>query len=734
MDEAVTTASLPDPRQALQWALQRLCQMQGARLDPMQLQAGLQSLTASDSPAQQLGNLCRFLAKPRPVFLKTPDRAQVPMLVCHPEVGWAIVVDHTPLGQWVLQTPKGTGPVDEDSLRGLCATVQMGPRLQLGLNLFKKGQDEGFFSHVRETLMLYKSELLEATLASAFIGVLALATSLFSMQVYDRVIPTRGEYTLIVLALGVMLSIFIEMGMKFARSHVMDYVAVGLDNRLSREVFDRLMRLRVDQVPNSVGSLAAQIRGYEQVRGFYTASTLFTLIDLPLALLFCVVIAAIASPWVAAVPLVFAVIAVFIGLSVRKKIMAHARDGAALSNLKTGLLVEAVEGIETIKSGSGGWRFLSRWVGVNAQTIHNDLKSRSASESVSYFSVAIQQISYALLVIVGALVVMQGHMTQGALIASSILSGRILAPILAIPGLLVQYAHAKAALEGLEKLYHLKTDHDGVDNPLTPEILRGQFDLVDVKFAYRDTPPVLDIPRLSIQPGERIVVLGPIGAGKSSLLRVLSGLYHPTEGQVRLDGLDIAHIHRQILNERVGYLQQDHRLFQGSLRDNLLVGMSDPGDEVILAAMRRTGMDRIVASHPKGLDRLIAEGGKGLSGGQKQLVAFTRLMLCQPAVYLLDEPTATMDDEQEKRCLQLLAQEAQAGKTMVMVTHKPSLLPLATRIIVVLGNRIVLDGPRDAVLQQLQKGQLQTPAQSQPPSPESSTAAQGVSPVLPVQP
>jgi ATP-binding cassette subfamily C protein LapB len=436
------------------------------------------------------------------------------------------------------------------------------------------------------------------------------------------------------------------------------------------------------------------------------------------------------------VPLVFAFIAIFIGLSIRKKIMAYARDGAALSNLKTGLLVEAVEGIETIKSGSGGWRFLARWISVNAQTIHNDLKSRGTSESVSYFSAAIQQISYALLVIVGALLVMQGHMTQGALIASSILSGRILAPILAIPGLLIQYAHAKAALEGLEKLYQLKTDHHGIDQALTPETLRGQFELVDVKFAYGDNPPVLDIARLSIQPGERLVILGPIGAGKSSLLRLLTGLYPPTSGQVRLDGLDLAQIHRQILNEQIGYLQQDHRLFQGSLRENLLVGMPDPGDQAILAAMRRTGMDRIVASHPKGLDRQISEGGKGLSGGQKQLLAFTRLMLCSPSVYLLDEPTATLDDEQEKRCLQLLAQEAQAGKTLIMVTHKPSLLPLATRVLVVVGNRIVLDGPRDAVLQQLQKNAAQATnattaaAADVPPEPaQTGPAAHGLAPV-----
>jgi ATP-binding cassette, subfamily C, bacterial LapB len=493
----------------------------------------------------------------------------------------------------------------------------------------------------------------------------------------------------------------------------MDYVIVGLDNRLSREIFNRLLQLRVDQIPASVGSLAGQMRGYEQVRGFYTASTLFTLIDLPLAVIFIVVIMLVASPWVAVVPLIFGGVALFIGFSIRKKIMGQAKEGAALSNMKTGLLVEAVEGIETIKAGSGGWKFLSRWIGVNGKTIESDLKMRGATESVGYLSATVQQISYAALVVAGSIVVMQGHMTMGALIASSILSGRILAPIMAIPGLLVQHAHAQAALEGLEKLYTLKTDHHGTDRPLVPSQIHGYYALSDIKFAYGDNPPALVVPKLEIHPQERIAILGPIGAGKSTLLRLLSGLYHPQEGRVLLDNLDLAHINRQVVSQYVGYLQQDHRLFQGTLRENLLIGLPDPGDDALLTAMRRTGMDRFVASHPKGLDRAIMEGGKGLSGGQKQLVAFTRLVLCSPSVMLLDEPTATMDDEQERRCLQVLAQEAQAGKSMVIVTHKPSVLPLVTRIIVIAGNSIVIDGPRDTVLQKLQENNAQQQAAAQ---------------------
>lgn len=702
--------------QQLLWAMQRLSQMQSGQLDVMRLKAGADLLSASATTQQNLAVLCHHLDKPKPKFLKKPDRIHLPMLAFHAQAGWGVVVDRAADGRWVVQTPQGPAAFAQEELHNACAVLQLGTKVNLGFGLFINTDESlGFFSHVRNTLMLYKRELIEGCIASGFIGFLALATSLFSMQVYDRVIPTRSEYTLIILSVGVLFSILIELAMKFARSHVMDYVAVGLDNRLSREIFDRLLQLRVDQVPNSVGSLAGQIRGYEQVRSFYTATTLFTLIDLPLALLFTLVIAIIASPWVALVPLVFGIVSIYMGLSIRKRIMQLAKESAALSNLKTGLLVEAVEGIETIKAGSGGWKFLSRWVSVNSQTVMGDLKTRGATESVGYYSASVQQISYAALVVVGSLMVMQGHMTMGAMIASSILSGRILAPIMALPGLLVQYSHAQAALEGLERLYTLKTDHHGVEEPLTPSQLKGDYALNDIKFAYGDNPPALLLPKLSIRPGERIAVLGPIGAGKSSLLRLLSGLYQPQEGQVLLDGLDLSHINRQVVNLMVGYLQQDHRLFQGTLRDNLLIGLPDPGDEVLLNAMRRTGMDRFVASHPKGLARVISEGGKGLSGGQKQLVAFTRLILCQPNVYLLDEPTATMDDEQERRCLQVLAEEAQTGKTMVIVTHKPAVLPLSTRIIVVVGNKVVLDGPRDAVLQQLKQGPTPAaPAQAAP--------------------
>jgi ATP-binding cassette subfamily C protein LapB len=689
-----------------EWAMQRLAQMQGTTVDVLSLRASLAQVDAHTAPLLQFKKIAMAMGLNEPLLLEAPDRAHLPLLCHTDELGWTVVIDCDPTDQWVLVNVDGQHTLAQDALTGKVALIKFNPHddaQKLAQAMGEKPAMKTFSQQLQQTLRQYRLPMIEAGLASAFIGLIALATSLFSMQVYDRVIPSRSEYTLIVLSLGVLLSILIEYAMKLARSHLMDYVVVGFDHRLSREVFQQLMNLRVDQVPSSVGSLAGQLRGYEQVRSFYTANTLFTLIDLPMGVLFLVIIALIASSVVALVPLVFGGIALYVGFRIRSKIKDLAKESAALSNMRTGLLVEAVEGIETIKAGSGGWKFLSRWIHYNKMTIQGDLRMRSATESVGYLSAVLQQMSYAGLVVTGSLMVMQGHMTQGALIACSILSGRILAPIMALPGLLVQHSHASAALEGLERLYTLQSDNHGIQNPLVPTHIKGHYQLTDVQFAYGQNPPVITAPKLEIKPGERIAIVGPIGAGKSTLLRMLSGMYHPQKGSILIDGLELGHVSRQLLSQKVGFLQQDHRLFQGSLRENLLIGLPDPGDVVLFAAMTRTGMDRIVGSHPKGLERPIMEGGKGLSNGQKQLVAFTRLILCNPDILLLDEPTATMDDMQERQCMAVLAEEASAGKTLVIVTHKPSTLALVNRIIVVAGSAIVLDGPRDTVLQQLQQ-------------------------------
>lgn len=705
------------------WALQRMAKMQGTRVDMLPFKGAEKRVSDSKNPLDALKEICKQMKWEQPRYLLLPDRAHLPLLTYTEAHQWALVVDRDPKGQWVLAKENGLIQVSEQDLKGRLVKINFSKGASLTWRLLKgRAEKITFFDHIRATLRIHKTELVEASVASMFIGVLALATSLFSMQIYDRVIPTRGEETLVVLAVGVMLTILIELAMKFARSNIMDHVVVGMDARLTREIFQRLMQVRVDQMPTTLGSLAGQMRGYEQLRNFYTASTLFALIDIPMAFCFIALVMWIATPWLGIVPAVAGLMVLVLGLTMRSQTKQHAKDGAAMANLKTGLLVEAVDGIETIKAGSGGWNFLSRWIDVNSSTIQNELKMRRTTEGVNYWIVSIQQLGYAGLVVAGALLVMSGEMTMGALIACSILSGRIMSPLMTLPNLMVQHAHAQAALEGIERLYELKADNDGIDQPLVPDHLEGQFKLEGVKFAHGDHPPALLVNKLQIQPLERIAVVGPIGAGKSTLLRMLSGLYHPQEGRILLDGLDMSHIQPQVLNEHIGYLQQDHRLFQGTLRENLLIGLPDPGDEAILKVMRRTGMDQFVAKHPKGLERPINEGGKGLSGGQKQLLAFTRLLLCNPTIYLLDEPTATMDDEQERKCIQVLQEEIQNKKTLVVVTHKTSVLALVDRIIVIAGNQMVMDGPREVVLNQIRQGGAQSKAHMGPATQTASSA------------
>lgn len=631
-----------------------------------------------------------------PEILEQPDAAFLPLLAYRSDLGWGVIDSQTPQKSWNFRQADKQVPTRADEL----ALVL---RIRLKEDHVKQ-RKASFSDLLKSDLGNYKGILAEAVIATFLINMLALAVSLFSMQVYDRVIPTRSEYTLIILASGVFLVILFEAFMKFSRSRIMDKVVVGLDQYLSREVFQRLLKVRIDQMPGSVGSMAAQMRGYEQVRSFFTASTLFGLVDLPMTIIFVSLVAFIGSPLVAVVPVIAAAIAIAMGLIARKRINAIAAEGATASYYKTGLLVEAVEGVETIKAGAGSWKFLSRWLDVLNVTIKNDLDMKHANDNLTYFTQMLQQVSYVGIVIVGSFVVMQGDMTMGGLIACSILGGRVLAPVMSIPNLLVQYAHAKAAKLNIESLFALEQDNHGVAYPLSPTHIKGAYQCDGLTFNYKDNDrAAITIPQLTIKPGERVAILGPIGSGKSTLLKVLSGLYAPTEGRVLLDGLDIHQISRDTLSERLGYLQQDHRLFQGTLRENLLIGMAAPNDDVLQETLHRTGLINLVSSHSSGLDLPISEGGKGLSGGQKQLVAFTRLLLTKPDVFLLDEPTASMDNRQEQRCLQVLRQELTTGQTFIVSTHKTALLDLVDRLIIMDNQRIIIDGPKQAVLDELRK-------------------------------
>jgi ATP-binding cassette subfamily C protein LapB len=359
---------------------------------------------------------------------------------------------------------------------------------------------------------------------------------------------------------------------------------------------------------------------------------------------------------------------------------------------------------------------LSRWMKTTDDARDNDLQMRNVSEHSQHLAASLQQVSYTLLVAGGALMVSRGEITQGALIACSILSGRVLTPVSAIPGLLVQWAHAKAALQGLDRLWALQDDHHGQEQPVVVGGIRGEYKFEGVVSNY-GAKKALSVPALSIRPGEKIGILGPIGAGKTTLLRLLSGMYKPQEGRILLDDVDIAHLSKPLLAENLGYVQQDGRLFAGTLRDNLILGQLDPGDDVILETARKTGLlQAVIAANPKGLQQEIFEGGTGLSGGQRQLVNLTRAFLRKPKIWLLDEPTASMDRALEQQVTQALRAAIGPLDTLVLVTHKGEMLELVDRVMVVANQQLVLDGPKAQVLQKLQTPPPQPQAQPQPPA------------------
>ena len=686
----------------LLFSLARLAQLQGEAADRVALHEAA-TAAAGQEPAAQIATVCRHLQVKPAQWLRTPDASAVPALLYQAERGWGILRGLNAQGQWVAQW------VDTESNAWIEFHLDPGALADhriARLRLVKpyEATNSPVLRLIRQELVSNKKKLLDAALGGIVINLIALATSFYSMQVYDRVVPTGASQTLLVLTLGVVFATLFELVAKRVRSSLYEGLIDAVDQRLSRAVYLRFLAIRLDQLPSSVGNLAAQIRGYESVRSFLTTLTSQLMVDAPFALLFLLLIGLI-SGTLALIPGVFFVLSACIGMYYRKQVEAFARKATAAGNRKTGLLVEAVEGAETIKSGQGGWRMLSRWMQTTDEARDHEMQTRAIQEHVQHLMGTFQQISYILMVACGALMVSKGELTMGGLIACSILSGRVLTPAGMIPNQLVQWAHTKAALKGLDRLWALQDDHHGMDQPLVPASIQGAYRFEEVSSAY-GANKALEIKALTIQPGEKIGVIGPVGGGKTTLLRLLSGMYKPQGGRILLDDMELSHISKPVLAHSIGYLQQDGRLFSGSLRENLVLGMVDPGDTAILEAARRTGLlQTVITSHPKGLQQEIFEGGTGLSGGQRQLVNLTRVFLREPAIWLLDEPTASMDSVLETQVTQALKQSLQTPHTLVLVTHKSELLELVDRLIVIAGHQIIMTGPKKEVLARLQTPQ-----------------------------
>ena len=625
-----------------------------------------------------------------------PRPNQFPLMMLLPEKGWVIaeqwesldsVRTSGPAGSRVMLVPEGASfysmkiPQLRDRSGG-----------QKAIDVFWRA------------LLLRKGIFVSAIVATVLVNLIGLATALFSMQVYDRVIPRGGFSTLYVMTVGVLIALALDFLLRTTRSLMIEREAAKIDAEVSEYFFARAQAVRLDARQGGIGTMASQIRGWEQIRGLMSSASIFLIADLPFALFFIFVIYTIAGP-LAYVPLVSFPIAVILALIFARLIRKDTAKAQVSGNRKNGMLVESLDAAETIKANRGNWHMLARWNQLMDEVqMHEDPVKRWSSIATSMFT-ALQQTTYVLIVAAGAILVAEGELTAGALIACAIIAGRVNGPLVAqLPNLLVQWGYARSSLNGLDMLMQLPLDQDPEVEGLRPERIDPTIKLENVAFAYPGVRTGIEIPKMQIEAGDRVGIIGGIGSGKSTLLRVMAGLYAPAQGNVQVGGLDLGLIAPDVLRRHLGYLPQDTRLLNGSLRENLLMGLSDPGDEKLMATIEKVGLAGLVANHPHGLDLQIQEGGRGLSGGQRTLVNMARLMLAKPSMWLLDEPTSNLDQATEQNLLKTLHELFGSEATVVLVTHRMKLLQLTKKLIVMAGGKPVMMGPTTQVLEKL-KGQ-----------------------------
>ena len=558
-----------------------------------------------------------------------------------------------------------------------------------------------FWGAVLDQVPVYKDILAAALLINLF----ALAMPLFTMNVYDRVVPNYGVETLWMLALGVAMVLGLDYGLRLLRGHFIDLAGARIDVRLSALIMERVLGMRMADRPASVGSFAANLRSFESIRDFIASATVTALIDLPFALLFMLVIMWISWPLVF-FPVIGAVALLIFSYVVQHRMQELSESTFRAAALRNATLVESLTAIETIKAHGAEGQMQQKWEKTAAflARVSSQLRLLSAS-AINGSSTLIQAVNL-VSVVAGVYLIHANMLTMGGLIASTMLLSRAMAPLAQIVALLTQYQNARLALVSLEQMMVRPVERSGETAFVHRPEMRGDIEFREVTFAYgADSEPSLKNVSLRIRPGEHVVILGRVGSGKTTLQKLVLGLYTPAEGAVLVDGVDLRQLDPADLRRNIGYVGQDSVLFYGTLRENIAIGAPYADDRTIIEAAEVGGLTEFVNRHPQGFDMLIGERGDSLSGGQRQGVAIARAVLLDPPILLLDEPTSSMDFTSEAQFKERLRQFA-AHKTVLIVTHRTSLLDLASRIIVVDNGRIVADGPKEQVVEALQSGRI----------------------------
>lgn len=558
-----------------------------------------------------------------------------------------------------------------------------------------------FWGVIAESRPLYRDVLLAAFLANLF----ALGMPLFVMNVYDRVVPNQAFDTLWVLALGLSLMLVGDLVLRTLRGRFVDLASSRADVKLSAFIMERVLGMRMEQRPASAGSFASNLRAFESVRDFIGSATVVAFIDLPFALIFMVVIAWIS--WYMVIPLgVGALIMLLYALAVQGRMHELAETTYRASAQRNATLIEGLVGFETIKALAAEAPIQRKWEKSAALLARVGAQLRLLSSTASNTSAFVQQSINLSIIIIGVYLITERELTLGGLIACTMLASRAMAPVGQVAGLLVQYHTAATALTSLNEMMARDVERPEDSSFISRGRLKGAIDFRDVSFSYpgQSTPSLRNL-SFSIKAGEKVAILGRIGSGKTTLEKLILGLYRPTEGAVLVDGIDLRQLDPAELRRQIGYVQQDVMLFYGSLRDNITMGAPLATDAAIVKAAEIGGILSLVNQHPQGFDMLVGERGESLSGGQRQGVAIARAVINDPPIILLDEPTSSMDYSSEDDIKRRLIEFSQ-GKTVLLISHRTSLLDLADRIIVMDGGRIMADGPKEQVITALRQGRI----------------------------
>lgn len=610
----------------------------------------------------------------------------------------------------LVHYPEAPAPVEVDlaalkeSYAGVIAFVQ--PHYQVE-SRSKEGHSEGrkknwFWSAVFQNWRLYR----DALGAAFLINVLALAMPLFTMNVYDRVVPNKAIETLWVLVVGVVLALLFNWVLTTTRARVVDKASSKIDVRLSAQIMEQVLGIKMEGRPASVGAFAANLRSFESVRDFIASASLTTLVDIPFMFLFIAVLGWI-SPYMVIPPLVAMVVIVAVSLFAQHRLENLSQQTFQASSQRNAVLVESLSGLETIKVLNAQGEAQRQWEQATEQIAVLNAKIKSTSSATVSFVQTVQQLVTISVVIIGTFLVQEAQLSMGGIIASSMIAGRSLAPLGPLAGLMMQFHNAKNSLGSIDNYMKLPVEHN-TEKPYLPRpSLRGKVEFRNVSFAYPNTDHnILNDVSFTLEEGERVGIIGRIGSGKTTLAKLILGLYQPTGGTILIDDVDSQQIDPADLRRSMGYVSQDPVLFYGTLKQNLIMGAPFATDEQMLEVAKLTGVDRFASKHPDGYSMVISERGESLSGGQRQAIAVARSLLGNPSVLLLDEPSSNMDNQSEVQLRKHLKPICES-RTVVLITHRMALLQLVDRLMVVDNGKIVADGPKEQVITALREGRIE---------------------------